>query len=126
MQKVAEAIGYVLYAVASADKRISEEETQVVEIYLRKNLKILAHQEDSAGTESVEIILKKMEFLFHEKMKSEMAFQVFSERYQADKKLFSVEIKQLIINLCVNAAVAVNRMNKSELVLLSRIELLLK
>jgi len=126
MQKVAEAIGYVVYAIASADKRISEEEKHVVEIHLRENLKILAHQEDPAGTNSVEIILQKMEFLIHEKMKSEKAFHEFSELYIANKKQFSVEMKQLIIDLCIKSAVAVNRMNKSELVLLSLIELLLK
>jgi hypothetical protein len=126
MQKVAEAIGYVLYAVASADKRISEEEKQVIELYLRKNLKILVYQEDPNGTKSVEIILKKMDFLLHKEMKSEKAFQVFSEMYAADRNKFSAELKQLIIDLCIKAAVATNRMNKSELVLLSRIELLLK
>lgn len=126
MQKVAEAIGYVLYAVASADKRISPEEKQVIELYLCKNQNMLVHPEDLAGAKSVEIILEKMDFLLHQKMKSEMAFQLFSERYQADKKLFSAEIKQLILDLCIKAAVAVNRMNKSELVVLSQIELLLK
>lgn len=126
MHKVAEAIGYVLYAVASADKRVFEEEKQVVELYLRENLKSLARQEDPSGTKSVEIILKKMEFLLHEKMKSEKAFQIFSELYIADKKLFSAEIKQLIMDLCIKSAVAVNRMNKSELVILSQIELLMK
>lgn len=126
MQKVAEAIGYVVYAVASADMRVSDEEKQVVEQYLHKNLKILVHSEDPTGTKSVEIILEKMDFLLHQKMKSEMAFQLFSERYKADKKFFSAEIKQLILDLCIKAAVAVNRMNKSELVVLSQIELLLK
>ena len=126
MQKVAEAIGYVLYAVASADKRISLEEKQVIELYLRENQKMLVHLEDPTGTKSVEIILKKMDFLLHEKMKSKKAFQIFSERYIADKKLFSPEIIQLIMDLCIKAAVAVNRMNKSELVVLSQIELLLK
>jgi ABC-type Zn uptake system ZnuABC Zn-binding protein ZnuA len=126
MQKVAEAIGYVLYAVASADKRISPEEKQVIEQYLRENQKKLVRLEDPTGKKSVEIILKKIDFLLLEKMKSEMAFQLFSERYQTYKKLFSAEIKQLIIDLCIKAAVAVNRMNKSELVVLSQIELLLK
>lgn len=126
MQKVAEAIGYVLYAVASADKCISLEEKQVVEQYLRENQKMLVHLADPTGTKSVEIILKKIDFLLLEKMKSEMAFHVFSERYQTDKKLFSAEMKQLILDICIKAAVAVNRMNKSELVLLSQIELLLK
>ena len=126
MQKVAEAIGYVLYAVASADKRISPEEKQVIELYLRNNQKTLMNLEDPTGTKSVEIILEKMDFLLHQKMKSEMAFQLFSELYQADKKLFSAEIKQLISDICIKAAVAVNRMNKSELVVLSQIELLLK
>ena len=126
MQKVAEAIGYVLYAVTSADKRISSEEKQVIELHLCKNQNMLVHPEDLAGAKSVEIILEKMDFLLHQKMKSEMAFQLFSERYQADKKLFSAEIKQLIIDICIKAAVAVNRMNKSELVVLSQIELLLK
>ena len=126
MQKVAEAIGYVVYAVASADMRVSDEEKQVIEQYLHKNLKILVHPEDPTGTKSVEIILEKMDFLLHQKMKSEMAFQLFSERYKADKKFFSAEIKQLILDLCIKAAVAVNRMNKSEWVVLSQIELLLK
>ena len=126
MQKVAEAIGYVVYAVASADMRVSDEEKQVIEQYLHKNLKILVHPEDPTGTKSVEIILEKMDFLLHQKMKSEMAFELFSERYKADKKLFSAEIKQLIMDICIKAAVAVNRMNKSELVVLSQIELLLR
>jgi hypothetical protein len=126
MQKVAEAIGYVLYAVASADKCISPEEKQVIELYLRNNQKTLMNLEDPTGTKSVEIILEKMDFLLLEKMKSEMAFHVFSERYQTNKQLFSAEIKQLISDICIKAAVAVNRMNKSELVVLSQIELLLK
>jgi hypothetical protein len=55
-----------------------------------------------------------------------MALELFKGIYTEKKELFTPELKQFILTICIKTGSAFNRMNKSELVLLSRIELLLK
>jgi len=59
-------------------------------------------------------------------MSSEEAFNHFKEMFDAKKDLFSPELRSFIVQLCVRTGAAFNQMNKSELVLISRVELLLK
>ena len=58
-------------------------------------------------------------------MSTEEAFNNFKEMFEAKKELFSAELKTFIIQLCIRTGAAFNQMNKSELVLISRVELLL-
>lgn len=126
MEQVAKAIGYLVYAVASADKHVSPEEKKVIHDLVNEHWKTLADKDDPFGAYALDFIDKIVGVLENEHMESEKAFKYFKEVYAEHKPLFSTELKQFVIELCIKTGNSFNRMNKSELVLLSRIEQFLK
>lgn len=126
MEQVARAIGFLVYAVASADKHVSHEEKGTVHRIVNDNWQILADAEDPFGVRAMEYIDKIMLGLDEQHVDSEKAFLSFEEVYQANLENFTPSLKSFIINVCIETGSAFNRMNKSELVLISRIEMLLK
>lgn len=126
MEQVAKAIGYLVYAVASADRHVSHEEKKVIHDLVNEHWKTLADKDDPFGAYALDFIDKIVGVLEHEHMKSEEAFDHFKKVYSENRSYFSEELKQFVIELCIKTGVSFNRMNKSELVLLSRIERFLK
>lgn len=126
MEQVAKAIGFIVYAVASADKHVSPEEKQVVHDIINENWKILADHEDPFGVRALDFIDKMMVVLDEKKVDSEEAFRLFKEVYDENRERFTPGMNNFIVTICIKTAAAFNQLNKAELVLLSRIELLLK
>jgi hypothetical protein len=126
MEQVAKAIGFLVYAVASADKHITLEEKRVVHDIVNENWKLLADSEDPFGVRAMDFIDKMFDSLEDKHVTSEEAFNYFKEVYDKNMEKFSPELVQFILDICIKTGSAFNRMNKSELVLLSRIEKLLK
>jgi len=126
MEQVARAIGFLVYAVASADKHVSEEEKQTVHRIVNDNWQVLADSDDPFGVRAMEYIDKILLGLDEQHVDSEKAFHSFEEVYKANSESFTPALKSFILKVCIETGSAFNRMNKSELVLLSRIELLLK
>jgi|688.fasta_scaffold443295_2 uncharacterized tellurite resistance protein B-like protein len=126
MEQVARAIGFLVYAVASADNHVSAEEKQKVHQIVNDNWQVLADAEDPFGVRAMEYIDKIMLGLDEQHVDSEKAFHSFEEVYQANLDKFTPALKSFIVKVCIETGSAFNRMNKSELVLISRIELLLK
>ena len=126
MENVARAFGYLVYAVASSDKHVSDEEKQVVHSALNEEWRILADKEDPFGVRAMDLIDKMMIQMDDLQISSEDAFLEFQRIFEAHQEQFSPEIRHFMIETCIRTGSAFNRMNKSELVLLSRIEQLLK
>ncbi len=126
MEQVAKAIGYLIYAVASADNHVSPEEKRIVHEVINEQWKILADEEDPFGARALDFIDKIIVAMDEKQVESSMALELFKGIYTEKKELFTPELKQFILAICIKTGSAFNRMNKSELVLLSRIELLLK
>jgi hypothetical protein len=126
MERVAKAIGYLVYAVASADKHVSEEEKKAVHDIVNERWQVLADQEDPFGVRALDFIDKMMLVLDEKHLNSEDAFELFKEEFLANGELFTTEIKDFIIDVCIKTGSSFNLMNKSELVLISRVEKLLR
>jgi hypothetical protein len=125
MENVARAIAYLAYAVASADHHVDDVERKAIHIFIDEHWQILANEDDPFGARTLDFVDKMIPALEANQMSSEEAFTHFKEMFEAKKELFSTELKTFIIQLCIRTGAAFNQMNKSELVLISRVELLL-
>ena len=126
MEQVAKAIGYLVYAVARADKHVSPEEKKIVHDIVNEHWKILADKEDPFGVRAVDFIDKLLLVLEEKKIDSNEAYNQFCNVFSEQRILFTPELIQFTLNICIQTGSVFNRMNKSELVLLSRIENVLK
>ena len=126
MEQVAKAIGYIVYAVASADKHVVEEERKIAHDLINEHWALLVDNEDPFGVRALDFVDKIIVSFEEDHLDSEKAFEMFQAIYNEQKQDFSKDIKQFILDLCIKVGSAFNQMNKSELVLLSRIEMLLK
>lgn len=126
MEQVAKAIGYVVYAVASADNHVALEEKKIAHDLINEHWTLLADNEDPFGVRALDFVDKIIVSFDEDHLDSEKAFDSFKEIFEEQKNDFTPEIKQFILDLCIKVGSAFNQMNKSELVLLSRIEMLLK
>ena len=122
MEKFARCCGYAVYAVAYADKSIEQEERAAMHLFLNENWMELADSSDPFGVKSIEFIEQMMDALVSDKLNSELAYERFKELFDSLQNLLSSNQQKFMLNLCVKVGNAFNRMNKSELVLLSRIE----
>ena len=122
MEKFARCCGYAVYAVAYADKSIEQEERAAIHLFLNENWMELADSSDPFGVKSIEFIEQMMDAFVSDKLNSELAFERFKELFDSIQNLLSSNQQKFILNLCIKVGNAFNRMNKSELVLLSRIE----
>jgi hypothetical protein len=82
----------------------------------------LADSSDPFGVKSIEFIEQMMDALVSDKLNSELAYERFKELFDSLQNLLSRNQQKFMLNLCIKVGNAFNRMNKSELVLLSRIE----
>jgi hypothetical protein len=125
MENVARAIAYMAYAVACADHHVDEVERKAIHSFIDEHWQLLADEEDPFAAQTLDFVDKMIPALEANQMSSEEAFNHFKEMFEAKKELFSAELKTFIIQLCIRTGAAFNQMNKSELVLISRLELLL-
>ena len=126
MENVARIIGYAVFSVVKSDRKVTDVEKQTVHDFVNENWKLLADQEDPFGVRAMDFIDKMMVVLDDKHLTSDDAFELFNEEFKEYKSLFTKEIKEFMIDLCIKAGNSFNRMNKSELVMLSRIEKVIK
>jgi uncharacterized tellurite resistance protein B-like protein len=125
MENVARAIAYLAFAVASADQNVNDTERKAIHAFIDEHWQLLADEDDPFGARTLDFVDKMIPALEANRMSSEEAFIHFKEMFEEKKDLFSSELKTFIIQLCIRTGAAFNQMNKSELVLISRVELLL-
>ena len=126
MEKVARAIAYLAYAVASADHHVDDIERKAIHTYIDEHWQLLADQEDPFGAKTLDFVDQMIPALEANHMTSEEAYDHFKGIFEGRKQDFSRELRTFIVQLCIRTGSAFNQMNKSELVLISRVELLLK
>lgn len=114
------AITNLFYAFSMIDKKMVIEEKKEI---------IWAVKEDWAtneyGFNSEELIYETMRELIKEKIPAEKAFDFFKQYMQSKKELFTDEVNVSLIETCHKIANAQNGVNKSELILLSKLQLLI-
>ncbi len=125
-QKFYQNLGRLFYAIAAADSIVRKEEIESVKEIVKTEWLQRDGVVDDFGTDAafqIEIILDWMDA---NKPDPQSAFQTFSEFYSLHTELFSGEVKKLILKAAREIASSFKGNNKSELVLLAKLQTLFK
>jgi hypothetical protein len=119
-------IGYLLFAVAASDKNIDEKEVNALKLLVKNNWIDLDDTNDSFGSDAAYQIEIVFDWLTEAEWDSDTCFSKFEDYYKEHSNLFSQDIKSLIIKTASTIAESYAGKNKSELIILAKIETLFK
>ncbi len=125
-QKFYQHLGRLFYAIAAADRVIHKEEVEAVKGIVKKEWLHRDEVTDEFGTDAafqIEIIFDWMDA---NKPDPQSAFETFSDFYRKHSELFSEEIKNLILQASREIASSFRGQNKSELVMLAKLQTIFK
>ena len=119
-------LGRLFYAIAAADGVIKKEEVDALKKVVREEWLNLDEYTDSFGTDSAFQIEIIFDWLDANKPDPKNAFQTFLDFHTGHKDLFTSDINEKILATSRNIAAAFRGKNKSELVMLAKLQSLLK
>ena len=127
MNRFYQNLGRLFFAVAGADKMITVNEIQSLKEHVTKYWLTLEDTKDHFGSEAAYQIEIIFDVLAEEIVMPDVeeCFQDFATFRKKHDSLFTKPVKDLIWTTCEDIASSFNGKNKSELVLLSRIALVL-
>ena len=125
MEDLLHSISYLFYAVAHADRHVDDAEKARIHEVVNENWQLLAAKGDPFGVHAMELIDKTVQELAEDDYDTEKALGLFREVLVKHPEYFTPEMKVFIQESCIRIANAFNRLNKAELVLLSRLEKIL-
>ncbi|PKA84496.1 hypothetical protein ATE92_2688 [Ulvibacter sp. MAR_2010_11] len=118
-------IGELFYAVAASDKIVREAEYKMLTQLVEDQWKKQDDFEDQFGTDAAYQISIVFEWFDYERMDANDCFESFVDYYKDHKNLFSEKRKDLIMNTVKSIADAFNGSNKSELIMITNLQILL-
>jgi hypothetical protein len=118
--------GELFFAVAAADKVIRKSEYESLHKMIVTNWKNLDDFEDEFGVDASYQMEIVFDWLDYESLDANTCFESFASFYKEHPKLFSEKRKELIIKTAHEIAGAFAGKNKSELMLLGKLQLLFK
>jgi len=121
-----ENLGKLFYAVAMADSRIHRQEIDKLRAFIRKYWLEVDELEDDYGSDAAFQIESVFDWLVDNEKDGEECFEDFREYYKDHASIFSPFIKVLIMDTANAISNSFAGKNKAELVLLGKLELLLK
>jgi hypothetical protein len=121
-----ENLGKLFYAMASVDGNVHTKEIDNLRSYIRKYWLEIDAIEDEYGSDAAFRIESTFDWCLEYEKEADESFGQFQEFYKDHIKLFSLSIKNLVLATAHAMANAYAGKNKSELILLSKIELLFK
>lgn len=125
-QKFYQNLGKLFYAIAAADRVVRKEEVDSLKKVVKEEWLKEDNIKDDFGTDSVFQIEIVFDWMDANKPVAEEAFKRFEEFYHDHHSLYSKELKEKIINTCREIASAFRGNNKSELVMLAKLQTLFK
>ena len=121
-QKFYQNLGRLFYAIAAADGIVRKEEVDSLKRIVREEWLDLDDYTDEFGTDSAFQIEIIFEWLDANKPDPQEAFQNFMEFKTENKELFNKQINDKILAASRKIAAAFRGKNKSELVMLARLQ----
>lgn len=121
-----ENLGKLFYAIAKADSRIHGKEIGKLRNFIRKYWLEVDELEDEFGSDAAFQIESVFDWAVDNDMDSDASFQEFREFYKDNRGMFSAFIKVLILDTANAISNSFAGKNKAELVMLGKLELLLK
>ncbi|GHC62087.1 hypothetical protein [Ulvibacter litoralis] len=119
-------LGELFYAVAAADKVVREAEYKMLTTLVEDEWKQMDDYKDQFKTDAAYQISIVFEWFDYERMDADDCFESFTNYYKNHQNLFSEERKALILKTVQKIADAFNGINKSELIMLTKLGLLFK
>ncbi|MEP3207556.1 MAG: hypothetical protein ABJN95_00105 [Maribacter sp.] len=126
MNELYESLGKLFYAIAIVDGSVHAKEWDRVKEIVKEEWLYVDDFTDRYGTDAANLIEIVFDGLMEYNQSSELCFDEFKEFYDAHPHAFTKEIKLLTGRTANAIANAFSGRNKSELVLLAKINLLLK
>lgn len=119
-------IGELFYAIAASDKVVRKEEYQALRKLVVDEWKAMDSIEDPFHSDAAYQIEIVFEWFDYEGMDATDCFENFNSYFMENKKHFSPERKKLIYTTADAIAASFSGKNKSELIMLAKLKLLLK
>jgi len=119
-----ENLGKLFYAVAFIDGSVHSKEIDRLRSYIRSYWLEIDEIEDEYGSDAAFRIETTFDWLLEYEKEAEDCYQQFEEFYGEHEKMFNPKVKKLASETANAIANAYANKNKSELILLSKIDLL--
>ena len=119
-------LGKLFYAVAWADKKVNPVEANKLKECVRKYWLLVNGVDGGFGIDvayQIEVVFDRLE---REKKEGTICFQEFIDFFREHPQKFNQDIKQLIWKTADEIAFSFSNKNKSELIILSRLKILLR
>jgi hypothetical protein len=126
MNGLYESLGKLFYAVAISDGSVHTKEWDKVKEIVKEDWLYVDDFTDRYGTDAANNIEIVFDWLLEYEKTSEVCYKEFEEFYQEHPHAFSEEIKSLAKKTAHAIAHSFSGKNKAELVLLGKLQLLLK
>jgi hypothetical protein len=119
-------IGQLFYAIAAADKVVRKVEYEALKNLVKLEWSSMNDYVDEFGVNAIYQMEIVFDWFDYEQLDANDCFKSFAEYYKGHKKLFSESQKQLIWKTANAIAGSFAGTNKSELILLTKLRLLLQ
>ena len=117
-------LGELFYAVAATDKVVRKVEYEALAQLVEEQWQSMDDYEDEFGTDAAYQIAIVFEWFDYEQMEAKDCFEDFTHYYKHHKNMFSQDRKDLIVKTVRKIANAFAGTNKSELILITKLEML--
>jgi len=118
-------LGYLFYSIASADRRISQQEHDALQQVIKEDWLHFNDKTDAYGTDTAYQIQIIFDFLKEKEYHSESAYNIFNRYFKEHLSLFTDDVIDRIFHSSNRIADCMNGRNKSELQALARLHMLL-
>lgn len=118
-------LGKLFYAIAMADKNVRPKEVTALQEAVRKQWLDVDEVEDEFGTDAAYQIEIVFDWLQNEESDSDTYFREFQDFFKENRSLFTKRIRGQTYKTARAIAVSFAGANKSELILLSKLKMLL-
>lgn len=119
-------MGELFYAIAAADKVVRREEYDILKRMVLDKWKNLDDYEDPFHTDAAHQIEVVLDWFDYEQLDAKDCFDSFAEYKKENQKLFTQERKKLIWKTADAIASSFAGKNKSEVIMLAKLKILLK
>ncbi|GAA4112479.1 hypothetical protein GCM10022393_10950 [Aquimarina addita] len=119
-----QSLGKLFYAIAAADKVVRTSEYNTLKELVKTSWLAVDDLEDEFGVDAAFQIEIVFDWLDHSSLEATGCFEEFENYYKENKKFFTKSFKQLIWDTANSIANAFSGKNKSELMLLGKLQLI--
>jgi hypothetical protein len=124
-RKLYESLGYLMYSIAFADKKITPAEWKALISCVKEKWLGHDHTVDNYGTDAAHYISIGFDYLAEKQVPSQTAWHYFEHFYKEHTSMFSKEVRDLIVE-SADSIVKASHHNKSEVERLAGLKKLLR